>query len=291
MRGYGGTSSPKEWQMYNVYTLAGDALAVMHHLGYTHCALVGHDNGASLAWHLALLYPSVFPVFIPMSVAYADHETLHLVPRLIAKFGDPAKKETKPQFHYILHHQLPDAHRDYEMNPREALYRAWLFHPDFIKECTMPEILSNDVYCGPKGEAVGMWRRMPRPRALPSWMSQKDLGYYVEEFERSGFHGGVNWYKSLYTDFNWTITSQLRGARVKQPTLFVAGEIDYVVKTQGGPDGVRKMLSKSCENVESHFLRGVGHWLQAQAPEAVNKLLVDFLNRHKDKIVIRRSAL
>jgi len=291
MRGYGGTSSPKAWQSYNSYALAGDALALLQHLNYSHCALVAHDNGASLAWKLALLHPSNFPVFVPMSVAYGGHDSLHLVPRLIKKYGDPFKKESKPNFHYILHHQLPNSHLDYEVNPREALYRIWLFHPSNIKDCTLPDVRSDELYCGPNGEAVPMWRRMPRPRALPSWMSQKDLDYYVGEFERAGFAGGVNWYKGLYSDHDWLMTKQLEGARVTQPTLFLAGEEDGVVKLQGGPEGVRAMLKKHCDDVDAVFFSGVGHWLQGQAPDLVNKALVGFLLRHKDKFGMRRSNL
>lgn len=291
MRGYGGSSSPEDWQVYNTYCLAGDVLALLQHVGQTRCALVAHDNGASLAWKLVLLYPNVFTVFVPMSVAYGGHDSLHLVPKLIKKFGDPAKPESKPQFNYILHHQLPTAHLDYELNPREALWRLWLFQPSLFKECTPPEFKSSELYCGTQGEAVGMWRRIFRPRSLPAWMSQADFDYYVGEFERAGFRGGLNWYKALYSDQDWLITKQLEGRKVIQPTLFLAGTEDTVVMTQGGPAAVKSMLEKHCVNVVPIFFPKVGHWLQAQAPELVNKALINFLQRHKDKFDIRRSNL
>ena len=111
------------------------------------------------------------------------------------------------------------------------------------------------------------------PEALPSWLTEKDVDYFASEFERTGFRGGLNWYRNI--DRNWELTSFLKGAQIYPPALFVAGEVDPVIK----------MYRKAYESLEKNVLQlkgkilipGVGHWVNQERPAEVNKLILEFL--------------
>ena len=120
----------------------------------------------------------------------------------------------------------------------------------------------------------------PRPptrsvNPLPEWLTQADLDVYTRQFERSGFRGGLNWYRNI--DFNWSHTGFLTGARIFQPTLFVAGE----------RDGVLKFMGEAYQNLEETvphlskkvLIPGKGHWIQQEDPKEVNRLILEFLRQ------------
>ena len=185
MRGYGGTSSPKVVHDYNVYALAGDALALVHHLGFSRCVLVGHDWGAWLTWHLALLHPAVFTTICAMSVPYGGYPKVPLLTALRKTYGNETDRKNA-KFQYMLHHNLPGSGAQYDADIRDALYRIYTFLPGI--ESDMPEVKSSKLYIPakaagvdpPQGAAddlvpVGFWKRIPRPKKFPKWISSEDV--------------------------------------------------------------------------------------------------------------------
>ncbi len=119
------------------------------------------------------------------------------------------------------------------------------------------------------------------PEALPSWLTEKDIDYFTSEFKRTGFRGGLNWYRNI--DRNWELTSFLEGAQIYLPALFVAGEVDPVIK----------MYRKAYDTLEKNVLQlkgkilipGVGHWVNQERPAEVNKLILEFLKSlEKEKV-------
>jgi pimeloyl-ACP methyl ester carboxylesterase len=111
------------------------------------------------------------------------------------------------------------------------------------------------------------------PDVLPKWLTEQDLDVFSREFKRTGFRGGLNWYRNA--DRNWELTSFLNGAMIRQPTLFVAGELD----------GVIAMSRRGFETLEASIpgltrkvlVPGAGHWVQQERPDEVNRLLIEFL--------------
>ena len=112
-----------------------------------------------------------------------------------------------------------------------------------------------------------------QPETLPAWLSEQDLSFYTKEFERTGFRGGLNWYRNI--DRNWELTTFLSGAKLSQPTLFVAGEADGVIQMYG------KALETMEENVpnlrDKVLIPGAGHWVQQERATEVNELLIEFM--------------
>jgi pimeloyl-ACP methyl ester carboxylesterase len=109
-------------------------------------------------------------------------------------------------------------------------------------------------------------------------LTKEDLDYYTKEFEHSGFRGGVNWYRNY--DRNWELTSFLTGAKLYQPTLYLAGEYDGVLAMRRAAFDI---LEETAPNLwKKVVMSGVGHWIQQERPEEVNQVLIEFLGTLAD---------
>jgi pimeloyl-ACP methyl ester carboxylesterase len=112
---------------------------------------------------------------------------------------------------------------------------------------------------------------------LPDWLSEADLDFYAAEFERTGFTGGLNWYRNI--DRNWELLAGWVGARISVPALYVVGDRDVVYHFPGGGEQLFTMLERSVPNLRrAVLLEGCGHWTQQERPDEVNRLLLDFLS-------------
>jgi epoxide hydrolase A/B len=111
------------------------------------------------------------------------------------------------------------------------------------------------------------------PETLPLWLTEGDLDFYTEEFKRTGFRGALNWYRNI--DKLWELSPFLSGAKIRQPSLFIAGEFDAVItmyrqafdSLEETVPGLRKKI----------LVPGAGHWIQQERPNVVNDLLIEFL--------------
>jgi pimeloyl-ACP methyl ester carboxylesterase len=113
------------------------------------------------------------------------------------------------------------------------------------------------------------------PEQLPSWLDADDLAYTIAEFKRTGFRGGLNWYRSIR--LSWELMAPWRGAVIRQPSLFIAGSSDDVLKFPTSRGAMDKFSHTLPGLRGSHLLDGAGHWVQRERAEAVNGLLLGFL--------------
>jgi pimeloyl-ACP methyl ester carboxylesterase len=118
---------------------------------------------------------------------------------------------------------------------------------------------------------AGFIDRLPEPAALPDWISQDEIDHYIAEFARTGFTGGLNWYRNL--DRNWETTAEIAGATTAVPALFVAGTADPVLGFTRR-DRATEVLTGPYREV---MIDGAGHWLQQERPDEVNAALLGFL--------------
>jgi len=111
------------------------------------------------------------------------------------------------------------------------------------------------------------------PEKLPLWLTEADLDFFVGEFKRAGFRGGINWYRNF--DRNWELTPFLDGAKLRQPALFAAGEHDVVGKMY---KGAYEMAGAFTPNLKKKvIIPGAGHWVQQERPKEINEILIEFL--------------
>jgi pimeloyl-ACP methyl ester carboxylesterase len=103
----------------------------------------------------------------------------------------------------------------------------------------------------------------------------EDLDYYVQEFSRTGFRGGLNWYRNLRR--NWELAAPWRGQPIRQPSLFIAGSRDGVLKFPAAQSQLDAYPRTLTGLRGSHILDGAGHWVQQERPDEVNRLLIGFL--------------
>jgi pimeloyl-ACP methyl ester carboxylesterase len=254
-RGYGGTDAPPAIESYDILHLVGDAVGVLDALDVRRAVVVGHDWGAPVAWHCALLHPTRFQAVAALSVPYVGRSPLPPLQMFRAMAGD--------RFFYILYFQEPGvAERELEADVRSTL-RRFLY------------AASGDVT-----EPLEFWRKpknakfldgLPDPKTLPSWLGEADLDYFTGEFRRTGFRGGLNWYRNI--DRNWRETPDLAGAKVEQPSLFVAGKRDGVLAMMP-PEAMRDLVPNLRRLL---LLPGCGHWTQQERPAEVNTALIEFL--------------
>ena len=127
----------------------------------------------------------------------------------------------------------------------------------------------------PLRTAGGWIDRLGAAKGLPDWLTADDLDYVVSMFEKSGFRGGVNYYRNFQR--NWEITENLEGVKVQVPTLFIAGERDVVI-AGATQEQLTASMSRATEDLRGVVLiPEIGHWVQQEAPEATNAAMLEFL--------------
>ena len=107
---------------------------------------------------------------------------------------------------------------------------------------------------------------------LPDWISAAELDHYAAEFGRTGFTGGLNWYRNL--DRNWATTEQVPARTIAVPALFIGGRQDPAL-TFTRTDRAREVVTGP---YREEFIDGAGHWVQQDSADDVNRILLEFLN-------------
>ena len=265
MRGYGQTDAPPNIQDYTQLQFAGDMTGLVHALGYEQAVIAGHDWGAPVAYNSANMRPDIFRAVILLSVPFSVRTEGGVKPTVAMKNRVPPGL----QF-YQTYFQTPGvAEKAFEADPKRAL-RMLLYSASG----SIPKEHKIRYVFGVNETALD---GCTDPKQLPAWLKSEDLDYYAKEYARTGFSGGLNWYRGQ--DIFWQETPFLIGRKLLQPTLFVAGTDDLVVEfARPGVDNLEKSVPNLWKKV---LLPGVGHWTEQEAPAEVNRLIIEFL-RHVD---------
>jgi pimeloyl-ACP methyl ester carboxylesterase len=260
-RGYGHTTRPEPIEAYHILQLTGDIVGLVHALHADRAIVVGHDWGAPVAWHCALLRPDIFHAIGLLSVPYLQRSWQDIRPT------DAMRRMAGEQQFYQLYFQEPGiAEADLEADVRRAL-RMLLY------------AASGDAPPAQRwrflfGKSEKLLDTGFPPETLPSWLTEQDVDVFTAEFERTGFRGGLNWYRNI--DRMWELTPCLSGAPLRQPALFVAGELDPVITMYRA---AFETMEQTVPNLRQKvLLPGAGHWIQQERPDQVNQLLLEFLS-------------
>jgi pimeloyl-ACP methyl ester carboxylesterase len=114
--------------------------------------------------------------------------------------------------------------------------------------------------------------------ALPAWLSDADIDLFAAEYQRTGFRGGLNWYRNI--DRNWELTAPWQDARIVQPALFIAGSNDAVITGSMGQRALDDLETVVPKLQRKLLLGGAGHWIQQERPAEVNAALISFARAH-----------
>ncbi|MCU1359677.1 MAG: hypothetical protein JWN99_966 [Ilumatobacteraceae bacterium] len=267
MRGYGQTSQPADVGAYSLNHLVGDVVGVVAALGERQAVVVGHDWGAPVAWYSALMRPDMFRAVAALSVPY------------IAPFGslpegltlnDLMRANAAGREYYRLYFQEPGvAEADLEADVRSTVL-GFMYG-------VSGDIVADGVQTGgwdghfPAGET--MTQQLVVPGHLPAWLSEDDLSFYVAEMSRTGFRGGLNWYRNL--NAIPAILAPFVGATIDQPALYLAGELDMIAGNT--PETLAALPNDVPGLRDLQIFSGAGHWLQQERASEVSDALVGFL--------------
>ncbi|OLF54592.1 alpha/beta fold hydrolase [Pseudomonas chlororaphis] len=253
MRGYGDSSAPEDVAAYDVLTLCADIQQAMDALGQQRACIVGHDWGAVVAWHLALLEPQRVTALATLSVPFAGRPRRPAVETMRELFAE--------RFNYILYFQEPGV-AEQEL---DADIDRTLLH--FMHDC--------ERLLDAKSPQARLFDGMPAHQAPPAWCSAEDFAEYRRTFAGRGFRGALNWYRNF--ERNWQRTAHLGECQVTQPTLFMIGDRDPVGQLEART--LERMPGK-VPHLEQHRLKDCGHWIQSERAEEVNRRLLAFLGRN-----------
>jgi pimeloyl-ACP methyl ester carboxylesterase len=256
-RGYGGSDRPEAIEDYDIHHLTGDLLGVLDDIRASQAVFVGHDWGSMVVGTMALLHPDRVAGVVGMSVPLLPRGPMGPVTLMRQLFGDT--------FFYILYFQEPGvADAELDADPAEMMTRmlaGLTVRPDDAERIA--------GLAAPDGR--GFVDRLPEVEELPPWLSQEELDHYIEVFSKTGFTGGINWYRNM--DRNWETTPQLDGVHVTMPSAFITGSADPVNLMT--PAAV--MEGHVLDHRGNTIIEGAGHWVQQEAPDEVNAALLAFL--------------
>lgn len=264
MRGYGETESPTAIDQYTLLHLVGDMVSLLDALHVEKAVIVGHDWGAPVAWHAALLRPDRFRGVVGLSVPFLPLGQVYTSSQL---------PETEDAIFYQAYFQAPgvaeaDMEHDIRLSVRSVLYTL---SGDF----PVPQATPGAPRVGMIPKQGGMLATRINPASLPPWISEAEANVYVEQFSKSGYRGGLNWYRNI--DRNRELLSAFNGLTVNVPALYAAGDRDVVLAFQG-MDDVIAALSRNVPLLQQTVLfPGCGHWTQQERPNEVNTVLLEFL--------------
>jgi pimeloyl-ACP methyl ester carboxylesterase len=258
MRGYGQTDRPDAIDQYTLFHLVGDIVGLLDALGEEKAVIAGHDWGAPVAWHAAQWRLDRFRAVIGLSVPFRPRGA-----------GRPTTimPQTEDAIFYQLYFQEPGvAEAEFERDPRLTLHSLLYWG-------------SGDAPRGerrlgmvPKGGGFLGGRPVP---ILPPWLTESDLDFYAAEFARTGFRGGLNWYRNI--DRNWELTASFAGKTIDVPALYVAGERDLVVSFPGMDQLIPNLTRFVPKLRQTIMLPDCGHWTQQERSAEVNAAMIDFL--------------
>lgn len=239
LRGFGGSSSPEAIEAYDIEQLTGDLVGLLDALEVDAATVVGHDWGSDLAWKFALTKPQRVSAVVGISVPY--------VPRA------PAAPTTLMREHI-----------------GEDFYIVWIQQPgvaDAALEADVRRTLATREVWNAE------WAARHDEPPTPPWMSDDDLQLYVDEFTRTGFTGGLNWYRNL--DRNWEQLAAYDGRTIDQPALFITGSRDPVRAFMPH----EAMTGSVTDLRDVVIIEGAGHWVQQERPEEVDQALIGFFDQ------------
>ena len=254
MRGYGRSTGPDESDEYTPFHVIADLVGLLDALALPTVTIVGHDFGAAMAWYAAMMRPDRFTAVFGISVPYLP-------------LGGPSLFEAmesagKADSFYMFRQREPEA--DERWADAATSYPGFLY---WSSATPRPADQWNPF------DTVREMSR-PAPMSMPPWADPADIDYAVEEFQRTGFHRPLNYYRSLQLFFD--LGKAYKGVKIQQPAFFLAGGADGMYKLRPVDETELKTIVPGLRGVR--VLADVGHWVHREAPGSTNALLLDFLH-------------
>jgi pimeloyl-ACP methyl ester carboxylesterase len=258
LRGYGGSERPAAIEAYDIHHLTGDLVGLLDALDLERAVFVGHDWGGVLVWHMPLLHRARVAGVIGVNTPYFPRPSGPPIAIMRALYGDN---------YYMVHFQEPGPADAALAKDVPRVFRQLMRTP-------LPQEEFRAAVAEKTGGGMPNMIQMIEREAYPGrpLLSAEELAVYVETFTRTGFTGGLNWYRNL--DRNWETTPQLDGAPIDVPSLMITAEHDPVLRPELA-DAMRGFVP----DLEVVMIRDCGHWTPHEKPDELNRTMLDWLGR------------
>ena len=257
-RGYGGSSRPEAIADYGLGQLCGDLADLLDALDIERAVFVGHDWGGFVAWAMPVLFPERCAGVVGLCTPYTPFPTTEFLKMM---FGDD------PEQMYMLWFQEPGvAEATLDAQPGLVFEKLTVGGTD-------PAVLAEAGMAREGGASFNPFIDLESLPALGRPLLNADeLAVYTSTFERTGFRGGINWYRNI--DANGAAYPDVGKQLLELPSLMICAEWDPAL-----PPALAAGMPSTCSDLEMHTIEQAGHWVQQEFPDQVNSLLVDWLAR------------
>ena len=309
-RGYGRTTG---WDAaydgnlapFRLTNLVRDALGLVFAFGHRNAHVVGHDFGSPVASWCALLRPDVFRSVATMSAPFGGPPPLPFATAELPakpKPEDPVHRELaalpRPRKHYQWYYATRAADADMH-HARQGLHdflRAYYHHksadwkpnqPHPLAAWSATELAKLPTYYVmdlDKTMAATVAEEMPDAATIASnqWLPDRELSFYAAEYERTGFQGGLQWYRCGTSGTFDTELQTWSGRTIDIPSAFISGRQDW--GTYQRPGVFEAMRTRACTRMLlCELIDGAGHWVQQEQGAEVSRLLLHFLRAAADE--------
>jgi pimeloyl-ACP methyl ester carboxylesterase len=304
-RGYGRTTGwhsdyDQDLRPFSMLRLAGDAVALVYALGYEKAAaVIGHDFGSPVAAWCALTRPDVFARVVLMSAPFGGPPKA-----LVGAPATPSGSQTSElsvalaslpvaRKHYQHYYATREANADMLQAPigLQSFLRAYFHsksadwagnHPHGLEDNSAAQLALMPAYYimgYTETMAAAVAPMMPDAETIAActWLSDQELAVYTTEFARTGFQGGLNWYRARFESDIAADERLFANRTIDIPALFIAGQSDWGVYQVHG--AYERMQATACTQFRgSHLISGAGHWVMQEKPDAVVAALQSFLH-------------
>jgi non-specific protein-tyrosine kinase len=265
-RGYGATGCPAEVEAYDLEHLTGDLVGLLDRLGVEQAVFVGHDWGGFVVWQMALRHPSRVAGVVGINTPHTPRAPIDPIRIFRKRFGEQM---------YIVQFQDPAHEPDRIFAGRvEALFDCFMRKP-------LPRASARTADGAAAGIGAAAGANLAFPQMVAAYVASRDprtpvlapeeKQVFVDTFTRTGFTGGINWYRNMTR--NWERAATLNHT-VRVPALMIMAENDAVL-----PPSAAEGMEKIVPDLEKYLVLGCGHWTQQEKPEEVSAKLIEWRRR------------
>ena len=226
-------------------------------LGIEKAVFAGHDWGGLVVWQMPIYQPSRVLGVIGLNTPFFPPAPIDPIAAMRAMRGDN---------NYVVFFQKPgvadailakDVGKTIRFFMRKNMVTAKEFAaaPPQAKNFELVHAIEQDE-TGFRGEPL---------------LNDAETKVVVDAYSRTGFTGGINWYRNLTR--NWQLGATMEQL-VKVPGLMIMAEDDVVL-----PPSLTEGMERFVPDLERVLIHNCGHWTQQEKPEETNRAMIEWLTR------------
>ena len=260
-RGYGLTSRPEKIEDYDMKHLTGDLAGMLDAFGIDKAVFAGHDWGGMVVWQMAIYQPERVAGVIGVNTPFLPRPPVDPIMAMRAMYGENM---------YIVFFQKPGVADALLAKDTGKAFRFFMRKggPTAAEYAKLPQEQRNLELVHALQSDESLW---PGELVMP----KEELQFFIDTFEKTGFTGGINWYRNFTR--NW-VESGTMEQRVHVPGLMIMAE-DDVVLSPAMADGMERFVP----DLEKVLIKKCGHWTQQEHPEETSAAMINWLKKRFSK--------